>query len=174
VFRLQLNDPFTVENAVLQLFARMEDGSGPSVTSDYDSQTLFVRGTKSQLAQIRNLLIRLGETVLEPGEKQTGGVRTIPFSGNTQEAVRQIQQVWPKLRPNQIQVITPARRGILEATPRKSLQNPDKPDNQSPMPRSNDGHEKKQSSRTMRLSDNSFFVSTQENPGQEANKGKGI
>ena len=173
VFRLQLNDPFTVENAVLQLFARMEDGSGPSVTSDYDSQTLFVRATKSQLAEIRDLLIRLGETVPEPGEKQTGGVRTIPFSGNTQEAVRQIQQVWPKLRPNQIQVITPARRGILEAIPRKSLQNPDKSDNQSPMPRSNDGNEKKQSSRTMRLLDNSFFVSTQENTGQEANKGKG-
>ncbi|MCP4811487.1 MAG: hypothetical protein GY888_03180, partial [Planctomycetaceae bacterium] len=82
VFPLQYTDPLSIETAVLNLYEGSPPGLAPVVSSDYDTQRIFVRGTKTQVDRIRQLLIRLGEPVKSstPAE-QKGGVRTIPFHG---------------------------------------------------------------------------------------------
>ncbi|HJN09335.1 MAG TPA: secretin N-terminal domain-containing protein [Pirellulaceae bacterium] len=129
VFALQNTDPFVVENAVYDLFVDAPEGAAPSVSSDYDSQRLFVRGTKPQIEQIRKLLVSLGEPVEDTREaRQSGDVRTIPFRGDTREAVRQIESIWARLRPNRIQVITPSQRNLIPQQLRKMPKKPGEQD----------------------------------------------
>jgi type II secretory pathway component GspD/PulD (secretin) len=112
VFPLQYTDPLSIETAVLNLYEGSPPGLAPVVSSDYDTQRIFVRGTKTQVDRIRQLLIRLGEPVKSsaPAE-QKGGVRTIPFHGSTTQAVEQMEKVWNKLRKNRIQVVIPSQPG---------------------------------------------------------------
>jgi type II secretory pathway component GspD/PulD (secretin)/predicted RNA-binding protein with PUA-like domain len=141
VFTLQHADPLVVENAIYQLFSEAGEGAAPSVSSDYNSQRLFVRGTKSQIEQIQQLLVRLGETgaASRPG---TGDVRIIPFSGNTSDAVKQIEKIWPKLRSNRIQVIAPSDRGLKPLSPGKSSNGESgQKDEESSLPDADDGAE---------------------------------
>lgn len=109
VFELDYVDPWTVESAIDSLFSSLPVASSPTVTSDYTSQRLFVRGTKSQIEQIRGLLRKLGE---RSGGLATasgsGDVRTIPFRGDVNEAMRNIREVWPRIRKNRIQVVAPS------------------------------------------------------------------
>ena len=38
-------------------------------------------------------------------------MRTIPFRGDAAQAIQKIQELWPRIRKNRIQVIAPAARG---------------------------------------------------------------
>ena len=66
VFQLQTVDPYAAQLAIDALFgsSARDDWSAPSVESDFASQQLFVRGTKEQLENVRNLLIKMGEIQL--------------------------------------------------------------------------------------------------------------
>ena len=112
VFDLDYVDPWTVESAVDSLFANQPMNTTPSLTSDYFSQRLFVRGSESQIQQIRDLLQKMGETsVAKRDATKTGGdVRTIPLRGDVNAAIQQVQEVWPRIRSNRIQVIVPSAR----------------------------------------------------------------
>lgn len=104
VFPLFTADPFSVELAITQLFA--DEASKPIVSGDSSSQQLFVRGTQEQLQQVRQLLVKMGE--LPPTDSVTrDGMRVVPFRGDMRDAIQQIQQVWPKLRGNEMRVINP-------------------------------------------------------------------
>ena len=110
VFELQSTDPFVVENAIDRLFVDVSAGEAPSVSGDYSTQKLFVRGTKTQIEQIRQLLVKMGEAPLAfAEERQTGAVRTVPFRGDTLEAAKKIELIWPRLGANRIQVMTPSK-----------------------------------------------------------------
>ncbi|MBM4000804.1 MAG: hypothetical protein FJ297_14910 [Planctomycetes bacterium] len=114
IFPLRNTDPYVVENAIDDLFPGSSRFAGPSVSSDYDTQRLFVRGTQTQLEQVRQLLKSLGEWTDESGETRgTGDVRSIPFRGDTREAARQIEAIWSRLRPNRIHVISPSDRSLV-------------------------------------------------------------
>ena len=161
VFALQNTDPLVVENAVYELFADAPEAAAPSVSSDYDSQRLFVRGTMPQIEQIRKLLVSLGESVGDgdtADTSQSGDVRTIVFPGDTHEAVRQIEAIWTRLRPNRIQVITPAQRDLI---PRLPLKTPDEPRTQDESS-SDDENDATNKSSAVRTSRRFYFVATQQ------------
>ena len=110
VFQLELVEPLTAETAIEKLFAETAGGSGksalaPSVESDVASQRLFVRGNAEQLAQIRDLLVKMGETNLVAA--RDGSVRVIHFAGDTKEALAEIQRVWPQLSKSPLRVVRP-------------------------------------------------------------------
>jgi hypothetical protein len=69
-----------------------------------------VRGTASQLEQIRDLLRKLGETDGEEGGRTSRQrVRLLPLSGAAaRSAIAQIEEIWPSVRPNRIRIVAPA------------------------------------------------------------------
>jgi type II secretory pathway component GspD/PulD (secretin) len=118
VFPLTVNDPYLVESSINDLFGDLPDSATPALSTDYETSKLFVRGTTKQVDQIRELLRKLGETL--PGDEiplGTGRVRTIRFGGDTAAAIEQLQTIWPRLRNNPIQVITPAGAGLKPRVP---------------------------------------------------------
>ena len=130
VFPLEAADPFAVQMAIEQLY----DGepNRPIANGDTETQQLFVRGTADQIETIRGLLKKMGEIPLETASRN--GVRVIPFRGDLKRAVEQIEQVWPQLRENKIQVLEslPAERvESLESGSEESADEPldDEPQN---------------------------------------------
>jgi type II secretory pathway component GspD/PulD (secretin) len=109
VFQLELVEPLTAETAIEKLFAETagggKSGLAPSVESDVASQRLFVRGNAEQLAQIRDLLVKMGETNLVAA--RDGSVRVIHFAGDTKEALAEIQRVWPQLSKSPLRIVRP-------------------------------------------------------------------
>ena len=154
VFTLQKHRSARCRERGLRTFSLTHPkGAAPSVSSDYDAQRLFVRGTKPQIDQIRKLLVSLGEAVTDAaGTRQSGDVRTIPFRGDTREAVRQIEAIWARLRPNRIQVITPSERNELPQQLRKTEGEPSKQRAKSPDDIDHDGNKSSAVRRTAPLS----------------------
>ena len=131
VFTLQQVDPFVVENAVNGLFVELPAAAAPTISSDDESRRVFVRGTTTQIEKIRALLAKLGEIVDDgTGELQRGGVRTIPFRGDTREAVRQVERMWGQLRLNRIEVVVPGER--KRSLPQSALPQESGPANPGP------------------------------------------
>lgn len=109
VFQLDFIEPATAELAITNLFRDEGLGNTPDVDSDPSTQQLFVRGTPQQLEEIRQLLVKLGETGLT--SMRSGGsdrLRVIPFQGDAKAALAEIQRIWPQLRQNPIRVVTPS------------------------------------------------------------------
>ncbi|MEZ6047550.1 MAG: secretin N-terminal domain-containing protein [Planctomycetaceae bacterium] len=130
VFSLQLNEAYAAELAVERFFGNSiwgDDPSSPLIDSDASSQQLLVRGTDKQLADIREFLIKMGESHLaQSKENSNSKIRVIPFSGNTQKAVEELERVWPQLRKNKINVVVPS---AVAPTMRKFRQlNDEKPE----------------------------------------------
>ena len=100
-------DPNTATLAINRLFAG-ERLNSPEVQVDPATQQLFIRGSKEQIARIRQLLVKLGETSLAVQPSGTGPIRTIQFQGDAQEAIEQLQRIWPQLRDNPIRIVTPS------------------------------------------------------------------
>src|SRR6185436_17152509 len=75
------------------------------------TRSLLVRGTAGQIAQIRELLHKLGETEEEGGNaaaKSKQHVRLLPLSGAAaRSAISQIEQIWPSVRTNKIRIVSP-------------------------------------------------------------------
>ncbi len=154
VFQLRVLDPFAAQMAVERLFGtdNRDDGTGPVVESDFSTQQLFVRASAEQIEDIRRLLIKMGETELAMAVTASGKrFRVVPFEGDPDAALRAIQRVWPKLRPNAIEVVTPSAvipslnkaRGRRQPPQERATSSPDEtppPDESpSPAPRGGDG-----------------------------------
>lgn len=112
VFQLDVVEPAMAKLSIERLFA---DSGGrtagtPIIESDSISQRLFVRGNQDQIGQIRELLVKMGETNLGTGHG--GTVRVIPFSGDTRAALDEIQRVWPQLSKSPLRIL-----GARELTP---------------------------------------------------------
>jgi type II secretory pathway component GspD/PulD (secretin) len=113
VFTLENTNPQVAVLAIDKLFGSLDDEpdpKAPRVDADLSSNSLFVRGTPSQLEQIRNLLRQLGETGGNGGARRGGRehVRLIPLTGaQAKTAIEQIEQIWPSVRSNRIRVIAP-------------------------------------------------------------------
>ena len=104
-FQLQVVDPIVVESAIDDLFAEATSVADiPSVNADPGTQQLFVRGTREQIERIRKLLLKMGEPSISTTQRR-GATRVIPLSGDTEEIVRQIRDVWPQLRKNPLRVL---------------------------------------------------------------------
>ena len=112
VFQLRAVDSYTVEQAISQLY--LDAASGPVVSSDPDTQQLIVRGTRTEIDAIRQLLTKMGEAGLGGGTFDAGS-RVVPFRGSIDSAVKQLESVWPRLRKNQLNILKPDRIEINES-----------------------------------------------------------
>ena len=112
VVQLQRVDPQLAMQAIGKLFGGAGATAGaPQIEVDPLTRQLILRGTASQLAQIRELLGKLGETVTDGGQAavDTSTVRLLPLgSRSVRQALEQIDAVWPTLRRNPIRVVTPS------------------------------------------------------------------
>ncbi len=107
-------DPQVAVVAINKLFGTNDekpDPKAPRVDADLTTHSLLVRGTAGQVAQIRELLHKLGETEEEGGgaaAKSKQHVRLLPLSGAAaRSAISQIEQIWPSVRTNHIRIVSP-------------------------------------------------------------------
>ena len=121
-------DPQYAVVSINKLFGSHEDKpdpKAPRVDADLTTRSLLVRGTASQVTQIRDLLRQMGETEeVGSGSKSQQHVRLLPLTGAAaRSAISQIEQIWPSVRTNAIRVVTPSstiptyRPSDLNATP---------------------------------------------------------
>lgn len=111
VFQLQFVDPQAAVAAIGKLFPAGPDTGvlAPTVDANPATRQLFIRASESQLKQIKALLQKMGETGLsDPGYADQRNVRMFPLTGRAaRSALERIQEIWPTMHPNKIQVITP-------------------------------------------------------------------
>ena len=94
----------------------------PVVTADTFSSTLLVRATQDQIADIKELLNKMGEDGGLLGSSATASnVRMLDLTGReAQMALEQAALIWPTLRGNKIRSVTPSnainamKNGIIE------------------------------------------------------------
>jgi type II secretory pathway component GspD/PulD (secretin) len=115
VIALSNVDPQVAVVAINKLFGSNDekaDPKAPRVDADLTTRSLMVRGTAGQVAQIRELLHKLGETEDEGGiaaAKSKQHVRLLPMTGAAaRSAVSQIEQIWPSVRTNKIRIVSPS------------------------------------------------------------------
>lgn len=118
VFQLRSVDPQLAVLSINKLFNGSTDPkvppppTAPQVDADPTTRQLMVRATSSQIEQIRELLVKLGENEsasAEAGTASTSKVRMIPLKGRSaQAALEQLELVWPTVRQNRIRVVTPS------------------------------------------------------------------
>ncbi len=123
VIRLANVDPQVAVLAINKLFGGTgdePDPKAPRVDADVASRSLLVRGSKSQVEQIRALLRKLGEGDEDSASRTARSrerVRLLPLTGAAaRSAIAQIEQIWPSVRQNRIRVVAPSA-GIRSYTP---------------------------------------------------------
>lgn len=86
------------------------DPRAPIVDADLSTRSLLVRGSRSQIDQIKTLLGQMGESadsVYASGDQ--GNVRLLPLtSAEARTALDQVNQIWPTIRSNPIKMVSPA------------------------------------------------------------------
>lgn len=131
VFPLAEVDPRTAEFSIRRLFDNDRGGNRPRVDADVDGQRLYIRGTRTQLDEIRGLLVQMGETTLAVDGGSSKRIRVVSLpAGKAQAALAEIQRVWPQLRKNAVRVVTPSAVAPLlrQAAPKtNSDQAPEEP-----------------------------------------------
>ncbi len=110
VFQLDVIEAQAAEVAIQRLFADGARGRGrnreaPLVEADNNTARLYVRASREDLAEIRDLLVKMGETQLAQGSAAGSNVRTIPFSGDARAALAEIERIWPQLSKSPLRVL---------------------------------------------------------------------
>jgi type II secretory pathway component GspD/PulD (secretin) len=111
-------DPSVAVLAINKLFGGTgdePDPRAPRVDADITSRRLLVRGTASQVAEIRAMLKKMGESE----DDESGAiaarrqrVRVLPLSGAAaRTALSQIEQIWPSVSGTRIRIISPSGSG---------------------------------------------------------------
>jgi len=121
VIPLRVVDPQLAVLAISKLFGTTGDSASsnaPTVDADLSTRMLLVRGTKAQIDQIRQLLVKMGEPADASGSANLSLMRTIPMDAGTAQAVlNQMQNIWPQVRSNRLQVIRSVIPSELDRTP---------------------------------------------------------
>lgn len=96
VITLTRVDPQLVVLTVTKMFGLGEEGAeGPSIDAEPGSMKLFVRGTPSEIAQVREVIEELEASDEILG---TGNIRMIPLSGaDARSALERMKQIWPTM-----------------------------------------------------------------------------
>ncbi len=140
VFQLDVVEAQAAEMAIQRLFAAGARGRGretPIVEADNNTARLYVRANRDDLVEIRDLLVKMGETQLAEAEGGRNNVRTIPFSGDTRAALVEIERIWPQLSKSPLRVLrsTGSLRDALSRPPAESpniLPEPQSPPTNAP------------------------------------------
>ena len=152
VIRLNYVDPQIAVLAINQLFGSGEEGADdvPRVNADVTTGQLLIRGSDAQIAQIRELLGKMGESdeFITKEDRSDSNVRVLPISGSNAEALlKQVQQIWPAVRPNRIRTVVPSaviRSVRPQGSSDESLRAPVSPSDTpaKPKPKAESGSEK--------------------------------
>ena len=90
-------------------YRNLPGSTKPSVSIDFTTGKLFLRATSKHLGKIRELLAEMGEPIYQgQNANSEGNTRVIQFLGDTDALARQVEAIWPRIRSNRIQIITPA------------------------------------------------------------------
>ncbi len=117
VFQLDVVDAQAAEVAIQRLFSaggRGRNRDAPIVEADSNTARLYVRASQDDLVEIRDLLVKMGETRLAQRDGAGSNVRTIPFDGDTRAALVEIERVWPQLSKSPLRVLR-GREGLRDA-----------------------------------------------------------
>ncbi|MFO0944697.1 MAG: secretin N-terminal domain-containing protein [Planctomycetota bacterium] len=109
--------------------------AGPAIEADAEQNRLLVRGTESQILEIRDLLSKLGESGLARNDKglEPSRYRVIPIGEqDPRELAETIQRLWSRLdsqHPLRIEVLgdTPRTAPPPSPTPKSQDENPESP-----------------------------------------------
>jgi len=117
VVQLQKLDPETVILAVNKFYGGSSDGkeasaTGPIVDGDPLNRTLWVKGSVSQIEQVKNLVTQLEGTSSVESDTLGDKVRMVPLTGRAADrALEQMEVLWGATQnKNKIRIVTPANR----------------------------------------------------------------
>ncbi len=108
IFQLSYMDPWEAHGAIDRMIASdiQNQQLRPDVHPDDNLQQLWVRATDTQLKEIEDLLVQLGEVGL--GAAASGAdtnLRVVPVGEDVEGAIRQIENLWPRVRTNPLRVL---------------------------------------------------------------------
>ncbi|MFG0332974.1 MAG: secretin N-terminal domain-containing protein, partial [Maioricimonas sp. JB049] len=88
----------------------------PVIEPDLTARQLLVRGSAGQIAQVKTLLLQLGEDGSgQRAAAQQGRLRTLPLGGrDPQEILPLIQRMWDATSATPIRVVNPQNRGPVD------------------------------------------------------------
>ena len=107
IIQLNTADPFSFKLAADALFQDEPMSSAPMISVDSNQQQVLVRATKEQLESIRKLLKKMGESQSSNAPVGSGRLRFVPVHRNSKQLLEDMQQLWPTIRNNPINVVTP-------------------------------------------------------------------
>lgn len=137
VIPLARMDAYSAGQMVANMFAADQEDTTLTVQADPTGRRLIVRGTSGEVAQVRSLLLQLGET----GEAATaipvqrGPIRELPLGGaDPAETLRLLRQLWNAGHDAPLRVVEPVNsdrgdqfgsqpRGDAIDDPRAAIQN---------------------------------------------------
>lgn len=99
-------------NAIDKFFS--SDSKAPVVETDAMNKQLIVRGTGTQILQVRDLLRKMGETGEDwtsgdYSEENRGSIRTINLSPSAAALILdQLREIWPQVHSNDIRITNPS------------------------------------------------------------------
>ncbi len=116
VIYLQRLDATVAAAAITKMFGepttdakgQKKNTTAPEVVPDPGGRQLVVHGTENQIAQIRVLLGKMGETEFADGPVATGSrIRILQITGNAAEtALENLRLIWPTISDNPIKEVT--------------------------------------------------------------------
>ncbi|MBW3596124.1 MAG: hypothetical protein KY475_02485 [Planctomycetes bacterium] len=119
VLRLYRLDPQLAVLSINRMFGaggETPDPKAPVVDADPATGMLLVRGTQTQIDQIKRLLEQMGESPetlaggmdSSLGATMGGNIRVLPLTGRSAQSVlEQVELLWPTMRENRIRVVRP-------------------------------------------------------------------
>ncbi len=105
VLQLRVLDPQIAVLAIGKLFGT-DPQKAPSVDADLSNRQLLIRGSAGQIAEVRTLLKKMGETFGDSGGMAGGKLRLLPMDGESAEQlVDRLKVLWPALGSNELRFI---------------------------------------------------------------------
>jgi type II secretory pathway component GspD/PulD (secretin) len=109
VIQLRRLDPQAAVLLIQKLFGTADGTKGPKVDADPITLQLLVRGTASEITQVKDLITKLEGDPVGAGEGVRTNLRVIPLTGRSaQSALEQVELFWPTMRTNKIRYVTPS------------------------------------------------------------------
>ncbi len=105
-------DPQSAIDSINHLFPpgdpKNPSTTAPQIQADPSNRKLIIHATDSQISQIRDLLIKLGEPLdgANLASNQGSHIRTIQM--NDAAALQRVMEIWPTLHQNPVRVLGPA------------------------------------------------------------------
>ena len=114
VLDLRVLDPQVAVLAINRLFGTESD-EAPKIDADLANRRLLIRGSTGQIAEIRSLLAKMGETF---GGPAGGKLRVLPMdSENAEQLIERLEALWPTLGGNELRVMRRGMRRMQEPPP---------------------------------------------------------